>query len=533
MSSPAEPNLQFQDITIVYQFAIDLLKLSPDDSIKPAVEKLLKEDFVVAAMEFYSAEMRAQGIGEIGEGRGATPERLAHTDPLTHLPVKRALEFWRWVDYNILEEPYFEAQNLARFRLVGFKSRLPLLSKPVDVSVYLTVNRFGVAVLSFWYQIQEPLSTDQLTHLEVLPMLEKPTITASIPLEVLEAASRYDRSYKDIVKQARDAGKDAVPFGQKNPLTFQGLSWYYWGPVLNAVQGNKYNSHEDMLKVLRSEAFLCFPFVIADKINPSMGLGADYLAKAPRKIYQVVNQSLDFPPELIAGHMIETDIGTNLSNRADVLYLNTLGCALIALGSKTPQIAAQISKSPLNDLRGRFEAQEGEDGARLEVARIVLEALDVIEITLFQRMLLSNIEEYYSGRDLIKMRSSEMVRMRESLAFQLETIHGSKVFRESLARQRFERAKEVMLVEEAAEALQAKLENIETAQASLHELRTEVYQAVLGVLLGVIPSILLLTPVENSVIAGIVSIILSGAATILANRFSLYYWKILRRREKL
>ncbi|MHA1732894.1 MAG: hypothetical protein ACTSU5_13190 [Promethearchaeota archaeon] len=533
MPEAGETRLKFESTTVGFQFAVDLLKLSPNDQLGDSVKGLAREKFVLASMEFYEAGERARGLAEVKVMPGAPAGKLGEIDPVTGLGAKRGLEFWRSVDFNVLEEPFVEGGNIARFRLAGFKSRLPLASKPSDVSVFFTLDRFGVGVITMWYHLEEPLTSEQLAHLQVLPMLEEPTVTASLPVELLEGAGRYERRYRELARKARDAGKDAVTFGKKNPLTFQSLAWYYWGPILNALHGNHFRSEREMLGKLRSEAYICFPVVVCERVTPELDLGSEYYEKFPRQVYQVVNQVLDIPFNVISEDAVAADLGENLSNRSDVLYLNTLGSAMVIFGRKTKEACAAAVNDPLKKFRSGLSVEEGEDAARLEQARLVFEVVDVIEVTLIQRMLLENIEDFYSSKDVIEMKASEMVRMRETLAFQLETIHGHKVFRETLARQRFERAKQVMLVEETAEALRAKLENIETAQASLHSLRSEVYQAVLGVLLGVVPSILLLTPVENSTLAGVFSMILSGLATLFANRFSFYYWKVLRRREAL
>src|SRR4030042_2143771 len=64
LSSDVEPKLKFESTIIVYQFAVDLLKLEGDDPRK-AAKTLLKEKFALAALEFYAPEDRAKGIGII------------------------------------------------------------------------------------------------------------------------------------------------------------------------------------------------------------------------------------------------------------------------------------------------------------------------------------------------------------------------------------------------------------------------------------------------------------------------------------
>ena len=532
MSSDAEPMLKFESTIIAFQFAVDLLKLEADDPRK-AAKTLLKEKFALAALEFYAAEDRAKGVGLIDVHVGGDATLLNMKDPLTNLTVLRALEFWRFVDYQVLDEPFFEGQNISRLRLLGFKSRLPTLNNPCDVTVYLTINKFGVGVISFWYYINEPLSSEQLANLELLPMMEKPSITASLPIEIIEAAGKYEKKYAEIAKQVLATGKKEVPFGQKNPLTFQSLVWFYWGPIVNTLQWDKYSSQDEITKELRSEAFICFPVVMAKKITPTEDFATTYYEKCPKQIYQVVNQTVDFPAEVVVPDVIEKDLGENISTRQDVLYFNTLGCAFVAFGSKTAEIAEKNIGGPLRKIRTLFEVKEGEEGNLLDLPRLALEIYDVAEIVLIQRLLLDIVEMFFSRKDVLDMKPKEMVRMHETLATQLAMVYGAKVFRETTALARFTRAKEVMLVDELADGLKEKLENIETAQKSLYELKQGIQQKILGILLGVIPSILIIFSQSDPTFATVFSIVLSVGLTLFASWAAKIYWRLIRKMEKI
>ncbi len=532
MSSETEPTLKFEQTIIAYQFAVDLLKLEDNDPRK-AAKTLLKEKFALAALEFYSPEDRAKGIGIIDVRAGVDANLLNVKDPLTNFPVSRSLEFWRFVDYQILDEPFFEGQNICRVRLLGFKSRLPTLKETCDVTVYLTINKFGVGVISLWYHINEPLTSEQLANLELLPMMEKPSVTASLPVELIEAAAKYDKKYEDIVKQVIAAGKKDVPFGQKNPLTFQGLVWFYWGPIINALHDHDYSSQDDMTKSLRSEAFICFPVVFAKKITPTQDYAFKYYEDCPKQIYQVVNQAVDFPAEDVLPEAIEKDIGESISTRRDLINFCTLGCSFAAFGAKTAEIAKKNTEGPFSKIRTAFERQPGEEGLNLDLPRLMLEIYDVAEVVLIQKLLLDIVELSFSKKDVLDMQPKEMVRMHENLATQLAMIHGAKVFRETTALARFDRAKEVMLVDEIVDGLKEKLENIETAQASLHELKQGIQEKLLGVLLGVIPSVLLFLGESMPEFATIFSIALSVGSTLAASKLATFYWRIIRKMQKV
>ncbi len=531
VSSDAEPKLKFESTIIAFQFAVDLLKLEDNDPRK-AAKTLLKERFALAALEFYAPEDRAKGIGII-ETPDADAEVLKVKDPLTGFPVMRSLEFWRFVDYQILDEPFFEGQNISRVRLLGFKSRLPTLKDTCDVTVYLTINKFGVGVISLWYHINEPLASEQLANLELLPMMETPSVTASLPVEVIEAAGKYEKKYEEIAKQVLSAGKKDVPFGQKNPLTFQGLIWFYWGPILNALHDHHYSSQDDMTKSLRSEAFICFPVVIAKKIIPSEDYANTYFEKAPKQIYQIVNQAVDFPSDDVLPEAIEKDIGESISTRRDLINFSTLGCTFAAFGAKTAEIAKKNTEGSFIKIRTLFARQQGEEGLNLDLPRMVLEIYDVTEVVLIQKLLLDIVEMFFSKKDILDMKPKEMVRMHETLATQLAMVSGAKVFRETTALVRFDRAKEVMQVDELVDGLKEKLANIETAQASLHQLKQNIQEKLLGVLLGVVPSILIFFGEADPTFASILSIALSVGATLAASKISTLYWRIIRKREKI
>ncbi|HMF33760.1 MAG TPA: hypothetical protein VKK79_20210 [Candidatus Lokiarchaeia archaeon] len=532
MSEETEPELKFTSTIIAFQVAVDILKLA-DDDVRKAAEAISQERFAMAANEFYTDKDRAKGLGTIVVNPKLLGKVFNATDPLTTLPVERSLEFWRHVDYGIFDEPFFEKQNISRLRLLGFKSRLPSLEETSDVSVFLTLNKYGVAVISFWYHITAPLSPDQLAHLQLLPMLETPSITASLPIDLLEAAGKYNSKAGSIAKKAKEAGKSEVTFGQKNPLTFQSLTWFYWGPILNAIHGGRFTSQEQMMKELRSEAFICFPFIIAQELEPAYDQASEYYENMPKQIYQVVNQCLDYPADVVRIKAVKKQLGQNLSDREDVLYLSTLGSALIAFGTQTTVVSQNVVASELNAIRGRFTPQEGEDPVALEIARIALEAYDVTEIVLMQRLLLDIVEVFFSNKDIIDMKPQEMVRMHESLANQLEMVYGSKSFRETSALIRFQRAKKVMLVDEIAERLKSKLDNIENAQKSLHDLKSEIQQGVLGVILGAVPSILIFIGASNPTLTSILSVAISALGMLIANQFAYFYWKLIRRREKI
>ncbi len=531
MSSEAEPKLKFESTIIAFQFAVDLLKLEDNDP-RTAAKTLLKEKFALAALEFYSAEDRAKGIGII-ETPDVEAEVLHAKDPLTNFPVLRALEFWRFVDYQILDEPFFEGQNLCRVRLLGFKSRLPTLKDTCDVTVYLTINKFGVGVISLWYHINESLTSEQLANLELLPMMETPSITASMPVELIEAAGKYEKRYEEIANQVFASGKKVVPFGQKNPLTFQGLIWLYWGPIANALHGHHYSSQDEITKALRSEAFICFPVVFAKKITPSEEYATSYFEKAPKQIYQVVNQAVDFPAEDVESESIEKDIGVSITTRKDVINFSSLGCTFAAFGAKTAEIAKKNLEGPFAKIRTLFERQKGEEGLNLDLPRMALEIYDVTEIVLIQKLLLDIVEMFFSKKDVLDMQPKEMVRMHETLATQLAMVYGAKVFRESTALVRFTRAKEVLQVDELADGLKEKLANIETAQQSLHELKQGMQEKLLGVLLGVVPSILIFFGEKEPMFASILSIALSVGATLASSKLATLYWRIIRKMEKI
>ncbi len=531
MSSDAEPKLKFESTIIAFQFAVDLLKLEDNDPRK-AAKTLLKEKFALASLEFYSPEDRAKGIGII-ETPDADAEVLKIKDPLTGFPVMRSLEFWRFVDYQILDEPFFEGQNICRVRLLGFKSRLPTLKETCDVTVYLTINKFGVGVISLWYHINEPLTSEQLANLELLPMMETPSVTASLPVELIEAATKYEKKYEDIVKQVLAAGKKDVPFGQKNPLTFQGLIWFYWGPILNALHGHHYSSQDDMTKSLRDEAFLCFPVVFGKKITPAQDYATKYYENCPKQIYQIVNQAVDFPAEDVLPEAIEKDIGESISTRRDMINFWTLGCSFAAFGTKTAEIAKKNLEGPFTKIRTLFERQAGEEGLNLDLPRMMLEIYDVTEVVLIQKLLLDIVELFFSKKDVLDMAPKEMVRMHETLATQLAMVSGAKVFRETTALVRFERAKEVMQVDELVDGLKEKLANIETAQGSLHELKQGIQEKLLGVLLGVVPSILIFFSGSDPTLPSVLSIVLSVGATLVSGKLATLYWRIIRKREKI
>jgi hypothetical protein len=204
------------------------------------------------------------------------------------------------------------------------------------------------------------------------------------------------------------------------------------------------------------------------------------------------------------------------TDREDIWYNASIGSSLQIVTPRTKEIA---KLNPEHDEESNYLVDIFQPYVENEIVQI-------------QRYLILMLEFYLSSQDMAELQPSELSNLKETIVKSLEIFHGVRVSGNSISKERIELGKEVTLVNLVQETIDRKLLLIETGVAEYQESLKDFTQAILGVILGVVPAILFVLPGED-IVKLILSVILSVGLTVAARYSAKYIWKRKRQRQAL
>lgn len=492
---------------LFWLFAFDTLKLQ--DSLRNISHRLAESPIIQGWTYYYDPSERHLGLSEIivkdqpEEGSSGNDSKTAQS----------LFELFQRTDFHVLDEEFFEAQTYTRFLLEGFRLRHPLLPNPLNVDVLFMLTKWGVGCLGFCTSTEDSLTPAQLATLQLILKKEEPVLKVELSLKLLEEIGNFDTDIRARVQNAREKGKTtqriaAIAMGQ--------IAFYYMSAIISVINERKFESMDKIAEKQRYETYIPHPLIIIEETSPSYNSAFELVEKHPREVYQILEQLEYVDPTDISTQATDKFADYIVTDREDIWYNASIGSSLQIVTPRTREIA---KLNPEN---------EEDSNYLLDIFQPYVEN----EIVQIQRYLILMLEFYLSSQDMTELQPNELSSLRETIVKSLEIFHGIRVSGNSISKERIELGKEVTLVNLVQETIDHKLELIESGVTEYQESLKDFTQAVLGVILGVVPAILLVLPGEDMVKLAL-SVILSVGLTITARYSAKYIWKRKRQKQAL
>ncbi|MFW9916374.1 MAG: hypothetical protein ACFFGZ_12275 [Candidatus Thorarchaeota archaeon] len=486
---------------LFWLFTFDTLKLR--DSLRNISRQLAESPIIQGWTYYYDPSERHLGLSEIMVKDEAEEESSAQS----------LFELLQRTDFFVLDEEFFEAQTYTRFLLEGFRLRHPLLPNPLTVDVLFMLTKWGVGCLGFCTDTEDPLTPAQLATLQLILKKEEPVLKAELPLKLLEEIGHFDADIRARVEAAREKGKTTQRIGT---IAMGQIAFYYMSAIISVINGRKFDSMDEIAEKQRYETYIPHPLIIIEEATPSYDSAFELVEKHPREIYQILEQLEYVDPTDITNQAAEKFADSISTDREDIWYNASIGSSLQIVTPRTREIA---KLNPEHDEESNYLVDIFQPYVENEIVQI-------------QRYLILMLEFYLSSQDMTELQPNELSNLKETIVKSLEIFHGVRVSGNSISKERIELGKEVTLVNLVQETIDRKLLLIETGVAEYQESLKDFTQAILGVILGVVPAILLVLPGDDIVKLGL-SVILSVGLTVAARYSAKYIWKRKRQRQAL
>ncbi|MEX2737571.1 MAG: hypothetical protein Q6356_000685 [Candidatus Wukongarchaeota archaeon] len=509
-SNQGEDKLVFSRSKIIWQVTFDLG--SSIEDIKPAAKNLYDSPICRGLLSYLPPERRDEGVGEIqikGIQEGGESQEIKD-DTYEHL------EAFQKSDFLYLDEEYFESGQYARLRLQGIKILVLGFENYADVDVYVTLNRYGVAVLSFWMDIEEPVTSRKLAELQIIPSVEEETLNIKAPIQLIEEYSNLNKELTKVVEAMKEKGKKSINMKNKS---FSELVWYYVSSVINRVNKMRFSSSEKLSKSLRYEPYIIYPYVVVlteveDKEN-----AIEIVDSHPKQFYQIMAHMKDVEYNVINDDITEDLLRPNISERSDIAYLSTIGSTILLLSKKSQEILAE-------------KAKENGTSVEYETLLEIIPGFSTLELLQIQRFLLRFLDFFLTRKNIADMGSGEIMVLKEFMGQALDEFYTIKIVGHRMTHLRLEHGKETMLINNMFQSIMDKLELLDSAIESYEQIRSNFFQIALTVMLGVVSSVLILSPFEKDLYNSILSLVITGIITGTAYFGSDIYWRKMHQRAR-
>lgn len=446
----SEKPIIFKSTDIIWLFSVDLLNRI--DNMENVIEKISNCEFCDAILRYHTSEEPGKsGITikrDIEESQGKKYEEL--------------LELICNADFDILDIEYIEKHNFSRFLLKEVEIKFSFSAEYSKCNVLLTISKLGVAIFTIWTNIEENLDSSQIAKLQLLPTENLISTKIKIPLEILKEASIINR---DFVKSYEEAISEKKNYYLLEDDAIEVLIHILWFSLINVLQERKHKSktfeefHSFIEKDLRYEVICNFPIVIINSTEPTYKNAYEILNNHPRQLYQILSHVYNFDYKMINPGALDNFFKQDLSERLDVAYFDALGSVLLIMSEDTVSSSERLSLS--------------------------LEVLILIEILQIQRHYIGFITEFLT-QPISKMHPREISITQSYLSDALDIYH-SNITRDALARKRLERGKDVMEIDEQFEMVKEKIELLGEALNRFSNLRSNFFQIVFAIIIGLIP----------------------------------------------
>ncbi len=497
--------LKITSSRLYWLFSFDNLKLA-ENSIREVSKTISKSPLVNGWSYSYTPEERHEGLGKIFSDDEA---------------VSKHLELLQDSDFYVLDEEYIEDETYTRFSLKGFKARFPFLEKAQAVDVFYTLTKWGVGSLWFSIEIDEEITSQDLVGLQLLAKKEEGFLKADVPIELIEEIAHTDSDIKPILEKRKAAGKKTF---RVKDVSLGNIVGYYIYSLINLSQNRRYNSLEKIMKDQRYETYIAHPVVIIENSSPSYDSAFALVENHPKEVYLILEQMEYISPNDIAEQSTAKLFEDIITDREDIWYNSTIGSTLHIMTPRTKQIA---------ELRAKQTEKSLDDFYLKEVLTPVIEN----EVVQIQRFIVFMLEYYLSSCEITDMEPREISLLKEAIIKSLDIFHGIRVVGNSISKARIDLGKEATLVNLVYDTINEKLGTMEDAVNEYRDGLVQFTQTILGIILGVVPSILLFLPSETDngfnywpYLKSAISIVLSGGLTFLGRFLAKVYWK--RKRQK-
>ena len=209
-------------------------------------------------------ETDRQDDGEIDAAIGEVAEAIADLLGL--------LAFQEHVDREILYSGYMESVPFARVGLQPFGAVIDELETDFDVT--LTIHRSGIAILSAYGVFRGSMPLDQVLRLQR---------ASQLPVKEFDLPSRAIQRYLSLVTGHAPNEKQTREFETSNPSTRRGYvrleadedsvllgafdAYRYF--LIEAIQGKRFRSIDDLHSQLRSSHWRAYPMLFIKRTDPS------------------------------------------------------------------------------------------------------------------------------------------------------------------------------------------------------------------------------------------------------------------------
>ncbi|MFW9992827.1 MAG: hypothetical protein ACFFD4_12355 [Candidatus Odinarchaeota archaeon] len=502
----SKKELVINNSKLFWLFTFDFLKL-PKKSLRVISKQIAESTLVQGWSYYYTPDERHLGIGKIEAKEDHND--ASSTDPFYQ--SKEILEILQSTDFLVLDEEFFEAQIFTRFHLKGFKVRLPDIENPQDVSVALMLTKWGVGCLGFYIDLNVDLSASQLASLQIIPKDEEPILRAQLDIELIQEISYMNPDVKDIVDKRKAAGKKDVLFKQ---VSLGEIVWFYIASMINLIHDRGFKSFEEITDKQRYETYIAHPLVIIEKTEPEYQSAYELVKNHREEIYIIAEQLPHLERDDVSSYTSRKLLRSIITDREDIWYYMTIGSTIQIITPRTREIAESKSENGSN-----------------EYYKEILQPYVENEVIQIQRFIILMMEHFISSQDIAELKPREISFLKESVMKSLEIFYTIRISGNSISHARIELGKEVTLVNNVQKAIEEKIVLLEGAVRDYQESLKDFTQAILGVILGVVPAILFLFSGTNDMIKLILSVVLSGGLTLLARYGARYYWKMKQKKE--
>jgi len=122
--------------------------------------------------------------------------------------------------------------------------------------------------------------------------------------------------------------------------------------------------------------------------------------------------------------------------------------------------------------------------------------------------------------------------LKEFMGQALDEFYTIKIVGHRMTHLRLEHGKETMLINNMFQSIMDKLELLDSAIESYEQIRSNFFQIALTVMLGVVSSVLILSPFEKDLYNSILSLVITGIITGTAYFGSDIYWRKMHQRAR-
>ncbi|MHA1276683.1 MAG: hypothetical protein ACTSQI_08930 [Candidatus Helarchaeota archaeon] len=425
--------------------------------------------------------------------------------------IQEILDLFYDLDTDNVDPEYLENRQFFRAKLTDIKIVLPD-NRIEPIKVQLLFHRSGVFTLEFSLELKDmALTPDMINELQLLPR-EEEEITFQIPRKLLQDYALINPEIATLLKNSSAKKENYL----KLNLTFHELVWIYWAITAYIATDEKAKDSKSLRALLRYNVFHFFPLLLFN--FPEDKTVEDIFGKYKSELYSMLTQEIYLKPEHLRPDIIDQTFNStnNLADRVDyALYFSMESCINLYTEQSKPNLEYIAGKKKIS-----FERQ---------ILFEKFEILLVLEFMQIQRFILLMFDHILSQKSISEMETDELAQMRARLSKVIEEFHNIKLMVKTSAIHRCEKGRETFEIEKSLDALEKKLEFVDTAVNSIHNNLMEFLSILIGLLVTIGPIIALSIGADYPIIA---SFVMLGALIAVYFAYKLLF-KLWYRRQRI